>query len=117
MDKGGAPAADALPSFDPAFSLRKKSTGYGPILFPPALLLSSPSRPGFVYNCELFNLFKSERWHPLKDLLVWPTLNFVFLPGIEGPGLGIMAGKTLTQTPQFTSAEACGIGGTHRKLG
>jgi len=27
MGKGGASAEDALPSFDPAFSLRKKSTG------------------------------------------------------------------------------------------
>ncbi|MDI6753402.1 MAG: hypothetical protein QME78_03295, partial [Thermodesulfobacteriota bacterium] len=60
MGKGGASAEDALPSFDPAFSLRKKSTGYGPIFFPPVLPLSSPSRPGFVYHCEFINLFKSD---------------------------------------------------------
>jgi len=61
MGKGGASTADALPSFDPAFSLRKKSTGYGPISFPPMLPLSSPFRPGFVYQREFINLFKSEK--------------------------------------------------------
>jgi len=62
MGKGGASAGDALPSFDPAFSLRKKRTGYGPIFFPPVLPRSSPSRPGFVYHCEFINLFKSTGW-------------------------------------------------------
>jgi len=47
-------------SFDPAFSLRKKSTGYVPNMFPPVLLLSSPSRAGFVYHSDFINLFKSE---------------------------------------------------------
>jgi len=60
MGKGEASAEDALPSFDPAFSLRKKSTGYGPTFFQPVLPLSSPSCPGFVYQCELINLFKKE---------------------------------------------------------
>jgi len=60
MGKGGASFHDALPSFDPAFSLRKKSTGYGPIFFPPVLPLSSPSRPGFVYHRKFINLFKNE---------------------------------------------------------
>jgi len=60
MGKGGASAEDALPFFDPAFSLRKKSTGYVSIFFPPVLPLSSPSRPGFVYYWEFINLFKSE---------------------------------------------------------
>jgi len=75
MGKGGAPAADALPSFDPAFSLRKKSTGYGLIFFPPALPLSSPSRPGFVYHCELINLLKSEGWPVKKPFAPFPKIS------------------------------------------
>jgi len=60
MKKGGAFAHDALLSFDPAFSWRKKSTGYFQIYFPPVLPLSSPSLPGFADHCELLNLFKSD---------------------------------------------------------
>jgi len=60
MGKGGASLHDTLPSFDPAFSLRKKSMGYCPIFFPPVLPLSSPFRPGFFYHIEFINLFKSE---------------------------------------------------------
>jgi len=46
-----------------------------------------------------------------------PTPSFVFSPGLEGHDRGIMAGKALSQVPQFTSAEAGGIGGEHRNLG
>ena len=60
MGKGGASAEDALPSFDFAFSLRKKRTGYASIFFPPVLPLSSPSRPGFVDHWQFINLLKSE---------------------------------------------------------
>jgi len=60
MGKGGVPAEESLPSFDPAFSLQEKNTGYVPIFFPPVLLLSPPSRPGFAYRHGLLNLFKSE---------------------------------------------------------
>jgi len=68
MGKGGASAENALPSFDPAFSLGKKRTGDGPIFFPPVLPLSSPSRPGFVYQWQFINLLKSEgRQERVKD--------------------------------------------------
>jgi len=60
MGKGGASTEDALPSFDPAFSLRKKRTGDGPIFFPTVLPLSSPSHPGFVDHWPFINLLKSE---------------------------------------------------------
>ncbi len=69
MGKGGASAEDALDSFDPAFSLRKKSTGDGLIFFPPVLPLSSPSRPGLIYRCEFINLLKSEGGPGSKRLL------------------------------------------------
>jgi len=74
MDMGGASLHDALPSFDPAFSLRKKSTGYCPIFFPPVLPLSSPSRPGFAYHFEFMYQFRIlKKWH---NASVW----------VRGPG-------------------------------